>query len=110
MLYKDFVRALIKKFDDPRLELCHSAMGAFGEVGELCDAIKRHVIYGKPADRVNIVEELGDLEFYLEDIRTKYSITRQETLQDNADKLAIRYKGLSYSDQAAINRADKAGN
>lgn len=105
--YPDFVQTLIKKFVDYRLELCHAAMGVAGEAGELCDAIKRHAIYGKEADVKNIVEELGDLEFYMQDVRTKYNITREQTLQANADKLAERYKGLVYSDEAAIARADK---
>lgn len=107
--YPEFVAKLIKKFDDHRLEKCHSAMGVCGEAGELCDAVKRHVIYGKDADLKNIIEELGDLEFYMEDVRMKYNITRQETLQANAEKLEIRYRDLTYSDEAAIARADKEG-
>lgn len=109
ILYKDFVRSLIKKFEDERLEHCHAAMGITGEAGELSDAIKRHVIYGKEADRKNIVEELGDLEFFMENIRWMYGISRQETLQENANKLADRYKGLTYTDAAAIARTDKVG-
>lgn len=107
VFYDSFVSTLIKKFDDPRLELCHAAMGVTGEAGELCDAIKRHVVYGKDADIKNIVEELGDLEFYMQDVRNKYGIARDTTLQANADKLGERYKGLMYTDEAAIARADK---
>lgn len=107
IMYSDFVASLIKKFPDYRLELCHAAMGVSGEAGELSDAIKRNAIYGKPADVDNIVEELGDLEFYMQDIRAKYGITRQQTLQANISKLEKRYIDLSYSDEAAIARADK---
>jgi NTP pyrophosphatase (non-canonical NTP hydrolase) len=108
ILYTEFVNTLIKKFDDPRLELCHSAMGVTGEAGKLSDAIKKHAIYGKEPDIKNIIEELGDLEFFMQDIRTKYGISRSITLQANADKLCDRYKGLVYSDEAAIARADKS--
>lgn len=107
--YSEFVRTLIKKFDDPRLELAHSAIGVGGEAGELGDAIKRHVIYGNEPDMKNIIEELGDLEFYIEDVRAKYGISRQLVLQSNAEKLEKRYKKLVYSDEAAIARADKIG-
>lgn len=107
VLYKDFVSKLIKEFDDPRLELCHAAMGVTGEAGELCDAIKRHAIYGKDADVGNIIEELGDLEFYMQDVRNKYNISREGILQANAEKLRKRYADLVYSDEAAIARADK---
>ena len=105
--YEEFVFGLIKKFDDWRLAHAHSGMGCTGEAGELSDAIKRHAIYGKPVDLANIVEELGDLEFYMQDVRTKYGITREDTLQGNAEKLEKRYVGLVYSDEAAIARADK---
>lgn len=105
--YSLFVSKLIKKFEDRRLELCHAAMGVSGEAGELLDAIKKHAIYGKTADWDNIVEELGDLEFFMENIRTLYGVTRQETLDANAEKLTSRYVGLAYTDAAAINRTDK---
>lgn len=107
--YAEFVEKLIKKFPDRRLELCHAAMGVTGEAGELCDAIKKHAVYGKEADCKNILEELGDLEFYMEVVRAQYSIHRDETLQANAMKLAERYRDLEYSDEAAIARADKVG-
>lgn len=105
--YKEFVEKLIKKFPDRRLELCHAAMGVTGEAGELCDAIKKHAVYGKQVDMANIIEELGDLEFYMEAVRAQYDITRDETLQANALKLSTRYRDLEYSDEAAIARADK---
>ncbi len=105
--YREFVSTLIKKFEDWRLEHIHAAIGVCGEAGELGDAIKKHAIYGKEPDIKNIIEELGDLEFFMQDIRTKYGISRSITLQANADKLCDRYKGLVYSDDAAIERADK---
>jgi hypothetical protein len=40
-------------------------------------------------------------------LRAKLGITRQETLEHNMEKLAERYKNYVYSDQAAIDRADK---
>lgn len=86
----------------------HMAIGISGEAGELLDAVKKTVIYRKPLDRDNVIEELGDLEFYMEGIRQGYNITRDETLQANINKLSERYKGLNYSDKQAQDRADKA--
>jgi len=87
--------------------LIHMAIGVSGEAGELLDAVKKVVIYRKPIDRENVVEELGDLEFYMEGLRQQLNITRDETLLANQAKLAKRYEGLKYSDQSAISRADK---
>lgn len=104
--YDVFVALLFKVQHFDLMQL-HAALGVCGEAGELADAIKKHVIYGKPLDRDNIIEELGDLRFYIEAVQNLYKITEQEVLQANANKLAQRYKSLTYSDQAAIERADK---
>jgi NTP pyrophosphatase (non-canonical NTP hydrolase) len=85
----------------------HMAVGISGEAGELLDAVKKAVIYRKPLDRENVIEELGDLEFYLEGLRQGLGITREQTLDANIAKLGERYQGFNYSDQAAQTRADK---
>lgn len=87
--------------------ILHMTVGVAGEAGELLDAIKKNVIYRKPLDRVNVVEELGDLEFYMEGLRQSLDITREETLAANIAKLGKRYEGLQYSDKQAQDRADK---
>ncbi len=112
--HEDMVRQLIKSpstikeaFTDLDAALIHSVMGVAGEAGELIDAIKKAVIYRKPIDRLNIIEELGDLEFYMQDLRDKLGISRNETLQANMDKLQKRYPNFQYTDQRAHDRADK---
>lgn len=94
-----------------KCDLIHMAMGISGEAGELLDAIKKHVMYNKDLDIKNVVEELGDLEFYLEGIRQTLQITRAETLEANNAKLLTgknaRYASGAYSDQQAQDRADK---
>jgi NTP pyrophosphatase (non-canonical NTP hydrolase) len=88
--------------------LIHMVMGISGETGELLDAVKKHVIYQKALDYDNVIEELGDIEFYLEGLRQMLSVTREETLIANIAKLGKRYPGFEYSNQAAQTRADKA--
>lgn len=85
----------------------HMAVGVSGEAGELLDAVKKFVVYGKDLDRVNVVEEIGDIEFYLQGLRNAFDITREETLEVNIKKLGVRYSGGSYSDVDAQVRADK---
>jgi len=87
--------------------LLHMAVGISGEAGELLDAIKKTTIYRKPIDTENVIEELGDIEFYLEGLRQQIGISRQQTIEANINKLAKRYSGGNYSDQAAQARADK---
>ena len=116
MDYSHFVRRLSKPGQDilaemtpERANLMHMAIGIAGEAGELLDAIKKHVVYGKPLDMTNVIEELGDMEFYQEGMRQAIGVSHNYILQQNANKLAVRYGSLQYSDQAAAARADKAG-
>lgn len=88
----------------------HMSVGISGEAGELLDAIKKGAVYRTGYDRDNIIEELGDLEFYMEGLRQGFGITRQETLDANVAKLAKQYAAGNYSDEAAQARADKAPN
>ena len=95
-----------------QLELWHMATGVSGEAGELLDAIKKHVIYSKPLDRRNVIEELGDLEFYMEGVRQAIGISREQVILHNMNKLTGtggRYSDGSYSDEQAQARQDKTG-
>ena len=94
-----------------QLDVLHMAVGVAGEAGELLDAVKKWVFYNKELDIANVVEELGDIEFYLQGLRARLYIERVDTLQHNIDKLLVgekaRYKD-GYSDAAAHARRDKA--
>jgi NTP pyrophosphatase (non-canonical NTP hydrolase) len=100
-------RVIASEMNGLDAHLMHMAIGISGESGELLDAIKKRVIYQKPLDRENVIEELGDLEFYLEGLRQGLMISREECLDANIAKLSKRYEGLEYSDSAAQSRADK---
>ena len=92
---------IIAQLTPEKAHLWHMATGISGESGELEDAIKKHVIYNKPLDRENVIEELGDLEFYMEGMRQGLGITREEVLLSNIAKLAKRYPKMEYSNAAA---------
>ena len=105
--YDAFVGMLFKIDKSPVMNRLHAAVGISGEAGELLDAIKKEWVYNKPLDYKNVIEELGDLRFYIQAMMIHTGITEQEVLQHNADKLAKRYVGMRYSDIAAQTRADK---
>lgn len=104
--YDQFVLQLFKA-DSSALMKMHAGLGVCGEAGELGDAIKKEIVYGKTPDVINIMEELGDLRFYIQAVQNLYNIPEQLLLQYNADKLAKRYASLRYTDEEAIRRADK---
>jgi NTP pyrophosphatase (non-canonical NTP hydrolase) len=102
---------ILKTMTPEQAHLMHMNWGVGGEVGELSDALKKYVIYNKELDLVNVIEELGDVEFYLEGLRQGLGITRQDTLNANKKKLLTaenaRYKDGTYTDEQAVNRNDK---
>lgn len=103
--------AILATLTPEKCDLWHMATGVSGEVGELTDAIKKAVAYNKPLDIKNVIEELGDVEFYLEGIRQNLGITRAVTIGHNINKLLkgkdARYAKGTYSDEQAQARADK---
>jgi NTP pyrophosphatase (non-canonical NTP hydrolase) len=111
--HSELVRSLKKAPDEIihslsplKADVIHMVLGVAGEAGELVDAIKKWSIYQKPLDFQNVIEELGDLEFYMEGLRQSLLISREAILRANIDKLNKRYS-QGYSDKAAIERADK---
>lgn len=112
-MYKEFVKSKMKSGEDiletltpEKANIIHMGMGVVGEAGELIDAIKKYTMYNKPIDLVNVIEELGDIEFYLEGLRQVLNLNREEIIAHNIAKLDIRYAN-GYSDKAAQERADK---
>jgi NTP pyrophosphatase (non-canonical NTP hydrolase) len=114
MNYNEFVKKLLKSGDQIKSEitpaechLIHMVLGLSGEAGELLDAVKKSTIYRKPLDMENVLEELGDIEFFLEGFRQAVGLTRARCIEMNIAKLQARYHKLSYSDSQAQERADK---
>lgn len=74
------------------IRLLHAIMGIVTEAGELTDALKKHLFYGKELDRINILEELGDLMYYFSLAVNTIGSSLEEVMRTNHDKLAARYK------------------
>lgn len=98
--------AILMEATPAKMHITHMAIGVCTEAGELLDAVKKHLCYGKELDRTNMIEELGDLEFYMEALRQAIRVSRDEVLQANIDKLSKRYKA-SFTNEEAEARADK---
>jgi len=104
--YDMFVLALVKKRDF-ELMLGQATRGIASEAGEINDCVKKHLDYAQEMNMENLIEELGDMRFYLQAIQNLYGISDETVLQANATKLAKRYQNLQYSDEQAKLRRDK---
>lgn len=104
--YAAFVARLFVKRNEGGDGIMHAAVGIAGEGGEVLDAAKKLWVYSKPLDLGNVIEELGDIEFYMQAMRSLLGISRNEVLAANMAKLNKRYP-QGYTDAAAQARADK---
>ena len=94
-------------------ETLHHAMGVCTEAGELMDQLKRHIIYGFDLDATNLIEELGDLSWYMAGIMRTINRTRSgephnpeiasEIMDKNIAKLRKRFKE-KFNTHEALNR------
>lgn len=98
---------ILSSLDANKCDLLHMAIGVSGEAGELLDAVKKHVIYDKPLDVENCVEEIGDKLFYMQGLLNNLGITWEQVMEHNQRKLGKRYISGSYSNAQAKERADK---
>ena len=85
------------------IRLLHAAEGICTEAGEFMDQLKKHIFYGAELDVVNIVEELGDLLWYVGLALDETGCSMNELLQKNIEKLAARYPE-KFKEQDALNR------
>ena len=81
----------------------HAVMGLTTEVGELADAYKRHVFYGAHVDPVNVVEEVGDICWYLAILMDELGFDFDTAMEKNIAKLQKRYPG-KFTERDAVTR------
>lgn len=99
----DYARVAERLQDHRILQLLHAAMGMQTEAAEFTDMLKKHIFYGKPLDRVNLIEELGDQTWYERIAIDALETTLVEVYQRNIEKLRKRYPE-KFSEEKALNR------
>lgn len=101
--------AIIKRMTDRCvIRLDHAGKGLCTEAGEFQDMLKKHIFYGKPLDFVNLMEEVGDILWYVAlavDVLRKLKVVESfdEVLTLNIEKLAKRYPE-KFKEWDALNR------
>jgi NTP pyrophosphatase (non-canonical NTP hydrolase) len=95
---------VISRLKDPRtVRLLHAAMGLVTESAKFLDMLKKHIFYGKPIDKANAVEEVGDALWYQRIACHELEVRFLKVLETNQAKLRKRFPEKFTSDKA-INR------
>ena len=71
--------------------LINGVMGLCGESGEAIDIVKKHLAQGHELDREHLIDELGDIAWYLAETAQVLGVTLEEVLERNINKLKKRY-------------------
>lgn len=92
-----------ERLDDKMIRVLHAAIGIGTEAGELQDAVKKAIFYGKPLDITNVEEELGDLLWYFAVLCDALGLDPAVIMGRNIAKLRARFPD-KFSDEQALNR------
>lgn len=94
---------IISRIGIKEIRLLHAAMGLCTEAGEFMDMLKKHIMYGVPLDEVNLIEELGDGNWYEGIALDTLMFSMAETLHRNIAKLKKRFPE-KFNEEDALNR------
>ena len=101
--HKSYDQVLPRLSNEETARLTHYVLGVTSESGELADALKKWIAYGKSTDWVNIKEEVGDVLWYLARIADLGNFTLGEAMEINIKKLKTRYPD-KFTAERAMNR------
>ncbi len=87
---------------DPRV--AHAIIGLATESVELLEALRKAIVTGQPIDGVNVLEELGDLNWYHAIAVDALGGNWEKIQETNIAKLRERNKGNKFNAQATIER------
>jgi NTP pyrophosphatase (non-canonical NTP hydrolase) len=79
-------------FEDRR-NLLHAILGISGEAGEVADSFKKTWVRGQAPNKEQMIEELGDLRWYIELACDQLGTSMEEVEKANIEKLRKRYPG-----------------
>lgn len=100
-----YYRECASRTDDKGLNTPGCAMGLAGEAGELIDALKKTIYHGHVFDRAKLLNECGDVLWYLDRLAFRLGFTLDQAATENIRKLQKRYPD-GFSEERSRNRED----
>ncbi len=101
--YQDLAMTTINKELSKDNVLINAAMGLCGESGEVIDLIKKWFAQGHELNKAKLIEELGDVAWYIAEACYALDVKLEDVLISNIEKLKKRYpNGFNKND--SINR------
>lgn len=110
MTINDYQQAALRTANTEKLSdkelLTNGVLGLSGESGECADLVKKHLFQGHELDTEKLVNELGDVAWYLAVTAEAIGLDLETVLQMNVDKLRKRYPD-GFSAERSIHREEE---
>lgn len=85
--------------------LINGVMGLCGESGEAIDLVKKHLAQSHALDKAALVQELGDVAWYLAETAYALDVDLETVLAANLEKLKKRYP-QGFAAENSLHRAE----
>lgn len=95
-------RTLPTNFTDEEL-IKNMCLGLGGEIGEVLDIFKKYFYQGHSLDIKNVIDEMGDIMFYMANLCNILEIDLEIILDYNYNKLLNRYPN-GFDVERSVNR------
>ena len=95
----------LNKLLTPEQTLTNGAMGLCGEAGEVSDIVKKHLFQGHALNREKLIEELGDVAWYIAETAYALDVKLEDVLTLNIEKLKKRYPE-GFDTEKSVHRED----
>lgn len=105
MSSREYQRLAMRTATDKCRNVLNAALGLAGEAGEVADEIKKSSFQGHPWDPVRIIEELGDVLWYVTLMADIFGVKLEKVMELNIEKLKKRYPD-GFSPEASVNREE----
>jgi len=89
--YQQLAMTTLAPHLDRKEVLINSVMGLCGESGEVIEIVKKWLVKKDQLNRDRMIEELGDVAWYIAEAATALGVSLESILQANIGKLKNRY-------------------
>ena len=103
--YQEKANELISE-DGKKNMVLNGVLGLAGEAGECADIVKKHMFQGHELDKEHLMDELGDVLWYIAETAKGLGYTLEEVANYNIEKLHKRFGGNHFDKDKSINRKD----
>lgn len=102
----EYQRAALRTANKDSKELIlNGALGLAGESGEVADIVKKHLFQGHELNREKMIEELGDVLWYVAITAQGLQVDLDSVMKINIEKLKKRYPD-GFDKEKSINREE----